>query len=284
MPGGVGRFFRTKLVVIEKEPVESDNVDKYAGAARSLATRLEHERHGADVVLVHLNNRTPETSLDSPYFAIKPVLMEWGLPSQMVTPYALRDPQWKHVNIASAIFAKAGGLPWVLAEDIEDFDMIVGVSIGERIGTTKRAGAKPRFVSYANVFDRLGRWIFFESGVAEYQYGNHEEQLAKLVAQAARRYEELRKSPPRSIAVHYYKRFGRNEREWIISELEKQIGDFKLALITIDDSHPMRLYDLAIHDGSFPRGHFVHLSDVEVLLSSTVQRPGRCNCGAERFA
>jgi hypothetical protein len=93
--------------------------------------------------------------------------------------------------------------------------------------------------------------------------------LAKLVAQAARRYEELRKSPARSIAVHYYKRFGRNEREWIISELEKQIGDFRLALITIDDSHPMRLYDLAIHDGSFPRGHFVHLSDGEVLLSST---------------
>lgn len=269
MPGGVGRFFRTKLVVVDKEFAATDDVEKYIDAARSLAARLEHARNLPDVILIHLNDRTPETSLDSAYYAVKPVLMEWGLPTQMITPYALKDPQWKHANIASAIFAKAGGLPWVLAEDMEAFDMIVGIAIGERIAATRRAGAKPRFVSYANVFDRLGRWMFFESGAVEYQFGNHARQIAELIAQAANRYKELRKLPPRSIAVHYYKRFGRKERDEIIGELTRQIGDFRLALITIDDSHPMRLYDLGVHDGSFPRGHFVHLSDQEVLLSST---------------
>jgi hypothetical protein len=269
MPGGMSHFFRTKLVIVDSEIVPSDSTEAYLQAARALAARTVGRSNAPDVALTHLNERTPPTSLDSPYFAVKPVLLEQGLPSQMITPFALKDPQWKHVAIGAALFAKAGGIPWVLAETIEGFEMIVGVSIAERISTTKRSGAKPRFVSYANVFDKLGRWMFFESGGAEYDYDHHERQVAELLAQAVERYKEAQKSYPKSIAIHYYKRFGREEKEQIIASIQSKVPDAKVAFVTVDNSHPMRLYDLGISDGSFPRCHFVHLADNELLLSAT---------------
>jgi hypothetical protein len=268
MPGGMSRFFRTKLVVVDKEIVPTESADAYVDAARTLSGRVESDKT-MDVVVTHLPDRTPPTSLDSPYFAVKPVLLERGLPSQMITPYALKDPQWKHVAIGTALFAKAGGIPWVLAETIEGFDMIVGISIAERISITKRAGAKPRYVSYANVFDKLGRWMFFESGAAKYDYDRHQQQVAELLGQATERYKEAQGSYPTTIAIHYYKRFGREETELIIAALAQKVADVKIAFITVDNSHPMRLYDFGIADGSFPRCHFVHLSDTEVLLSAT---------------
>jgi len=187
----------------------------------------------------------------------------------MLTRFVFQKPEWKHVTIGSALFAKAGGIPWVLAEDIEEFDMIIGVSIGERISTTKRSGAKLRFVSYANIFDRLGRWMFFESMAAQYDYTNHEQQFAQLIDQSLDRYKEAQNSYPATIAIHYYKRFGKEERRLIIEKVTTKVPEARIAFVTIDTSHPMRLYDLRIADGSFPRCHFVHLSDWELLISAT---------------
>jgi hypothetical protein len=268
MPGGMGRFFRTELVIVDRETIQMESTDSYVRGAQSLATRDEKDNQ-IDVVVAYLNDRTPPTSLDSPYFAVKPVLLERGLPSQMLTRFAFQKPEWKHVTIGSALFAKAGGIPWVLAEDIDEFDMIMGVSIGERISTTKRSGAKLRFVSYANVFDRLGRWMFFESMAAQYDYKNHEQQFAQLIEQSLDRYKEAQNSYPATIAIHYYKRFGKEERRLIIERITAKVLAARIAFVTIDSSHPMRLYDLRISDGSFPRCHFVHLSDWELLISAT---------------
>ncbi|PYK11121.1 MAG: hypothetical protein DME65_08105 [Verrucomicrobia bacterium] len=268
MPGGMARFFRTKLVIVDRETISSDSTDAYVNGAQCLATRDEKENQ-IGVVVTYLNDRTPPTSLDSPYFAVKPVLLERGLPSQMLTRFVFQKPEWKHVTIGSALFAKAGGIPWVLAEDIEEFDMIIGVSIGERISTTKRSGAKLRFVSYANIFDRLGRWMFFESMAAQYDYTNHEQQFAQLIDQSLDRYKEAQNSYPATIAIHYYKRFGKEERRLIIEKVTAKVPEARIAFVTIDTSHPMRLYDLRITDGSFPRCHFVHLSDWELLISAT---------------
>lgn len=268
MPGGMGRFFRTELVIVDREMIQSESTDAYVSGAQGLATRDERDNQ-VDVVVTFLNDRSAPTSLDSPYFAVKPVLLERGLPSQMLTRFAFQKPEWKHVTIGSALFAKAGGIPWVLAEDIDEFDMIVGVSIGERISTTRRSGAKVRFVSYANVFDRLGRWMFFESMAAQYDYKNHEQQFAQLIEQSLDRYKEAQNSYPSTIAIHYYKRFGKEERRLIIEKVTAKVPNARIAFVTIDKSHPMRLYDLRIKDGSFPRCHFVHLSDWELLISAT---------------
>jgi hypothetical protein len=222
-----------------------------------------------DVVLVHLPSRTVDFDLNTPYYNVKPILLGYGLPSQMITPPALSNSQWIHANLASAIFAKAGGHPWVLADDISEFDMILGVALSQAISKTKRAGGHPRYIGHANVFDRLGRWMFFETSHEQYKPDSHEQQLADLIAHAVDRYEKVRGGKPRSVAIHYYKRFSRRETDLIRSVLNSKVEDSRAAFITIDNSHPMRLYDMQIRDGSFPRANCAVLSENEFLLSTT---------------
>jgi hypothetical protein len=272
MAGGMPRFFKTHLKITVEEICEGEDPDDYERGANSLIANLTKENR-PDVALVYLPHRTADTSTESPYFASKPVLLSEGLPSQMLTPYTINDPQWTYANIASATFAKAGGTPWVLAKDLDDFDMIMGISIGERIATTRRTGPHPRFVSYANVFDRLGRWLFFESGTARYEFGNHAEQVAALVGQAVDRFNEVNRSYPRKMAIHYYKRFGAKERELISTTLSDKDPEIRIAFVTIDTSGPLRLYDFNTPDGSYPRGSYARLSENELLLSTTGYTP-----------
>jgi hypothetical protein len=157
MPGGMPRFFKARLKITIEAICEGEDPDDYATGARALLTNLTKENR-PDVALVYLPRRTADTSSESPYFASKPVLLAEGLPSQMLTPYTINDPQWKYANIASAVFAKAGGTPWVLAKDLDDFDMIMGISIGERIATTRRTGPHP----HVQLAEKICRRDFFE--------------------------------------------------------------------------------------------------------------------------
>ena len=268
MPGGMARFFKTQLRITTEEECSGEEPDDYLNAVNALIRNITKPTT-PDVVLVHLPKRTADTSAESPYFASKPVLLEAGLVSQMLTPYTLNDPQWKYANVASAIYAKAGGIPWVLAKDLDGFDMILGIAVGEKIAATRRAGSHPRFVSYANVFDRFGRWLFFESGTARYEFGNHAEQVSTLIAQAVDRFKDVNRAFPDKIAIHYYKRFGQNERTLISDALKERNPNIKIAFVTIDDSHPLRLYDTRTIDGSYPRGSYAKLNDTELLLSTT---------------
>lgn len=268
MPGGMRQFFNTRLEVVDEEALASGTLESYIRGSEALGARSERKGN-VNVVLVHLTKRTQDFELDTPYYNVKPILLGHGLPSQMVTPPALADPQWIHANLASAIFAKAGGYPWVLATDIPDFDMILGLGLSAAISKTKRAGLRPRYIGYANVFDEQGRWMFFESTSRLYKFGKHQEQLADLVGIAVDRYEKVRGRRPYSIALHYYKRFGWEEKELVTKVLREKIGDHRTAFIIIDKSHPMRLYDIQILDGSFPRAHYAQLSDTELLLSTT---------------
>jgi hypothetical protein len=269
MPGGVRQFFNTRLETADEEEITSEALENYIKAAHALGGRSD--KRGIDVVLVHLARPTADFELDTPYYNVKPILLEYGLPSQMITAGKLTgsNAQWLHADVASGIFAKAGGHPWVLADDIEDFDLILGVGLSTAISKTKRAGARPRYIGFANVFDERGRWMFFESTSALYDSERHAEQLAELVSMGIDRYQIEQKRKPHSIAIHYYKHFSRAEKEATERTLKEKVGDYRVAFITIDKSHPMRLYDLLTQDGSFPRAHYAQISDSEFLLSTT---------------
>jgi hypothetical protein len=266
MQGGMPQFFRSNLEIVDREKTGDASIEACLSAAEALGSRAKRK---LDVVLVHMPHRFSEFDYNSPYYYVKPRLLELGIPTQMITPLALSNPEWKHANIASALFAKAGGHPWVLADDLTSFDLIIGVGLSQAISKTKRAGGHPRFVGFANVFDQLGRWMFFETTHEAYDADNPEQQLAELILNAVQRYERDKKTPPQSIAVHYYKRFGRKERDRTIAALSKKYAQTRIAFVTIDKSHPMRLYDTNTEDGSFPRGHYAQLSDTELLLSTT---------------
>lgn len=270
MPGGMRQFFNTKVVVVDEEQIASESVDNYVRGADALGNKNVRLPQPADVTLVHLPEETSDFELNTPYYNVKPVLLNHGIASQAVTQTALGKGQWIHANLASAIFAKARGYPWVLANNLVGFDMILGIGLSQAISKTKRAGAHPRYIGYTNVFDEQGRWMFFESTSELYDSDNREDQLADVISRAVTRFEQQRGSLPRSIAIHYYQRFSEEKMRRVNAVLEEKIGDgFRVAYITIDKSHPMRLYDIQTPDGSYPRAHYAQISEREVLLSTT---------------
>ncbi|HEV2912858.1 MAG TPA: Piwi domain-containing protein [Pyrinomonadaceae bacterium] len=270
MPNGMRQFFNTKLEIVDEVQLNSESISDCIQGAKALGSRNERRDNGAEVALVHLIEETPDFELDTPYFNVKPILLNYGLASQVVTQPSFRNEKWIHADLASAIFAKARGYPWVLSETLTGFNMIMGIGLSQAISKTRRAGARPRYLGYTNVFDEQGRWMFFESTPQLYDSDNPKEQLASVVSNALERYKQERGYFPRSVSIHYYQRFSEQKIQVVNEVLQQKIGDgYRVAYVTIDESHSTRLYDIQTPDGSFPRAHYAQLSDTEVLLSTT---------------
>jgi hypothetical protein len=270
MPNGMRQFFNTKLQKVDEVQLSSESIGDFVRGAEALGSRNDRLNNGAEVALVHLTHETSDFELDTPYFNVKPVLLDYGLASQVVTQPSFGHEKWIHADLGSAIFAKARGYPWVLANNLTGFDMVMGIGLSQAISKTRRAGARPRYLGYTNVFDEQGRWMFFESTSELYDSDNPKEQLANIISKAVERFKQERGNYPCSVSIHYYQRFSEEKIQLVNEILQRKIGDgYRVAYVTIDESHPIRLYDTSVGDGSFPRGHYAQVSDSEVLLSTT---------------
>lgn len=270
MPEGMPRFFNTSINIVEQEVVDTDTLKNYVDKAESLSLRCQNGNSNVETALIHIPQPTSEFNYNTPYYNVKPILLENNITSQFITQKTLQNPAWSYSNIGSAIFAKTGAYPWVLAEDIQDFDMIIGIGLSQAISMTNRAGAKPRYLGYANVFDKQGRWMFFETTSELYDKDDPVSQLKNVVGRAVTQYQRIKLNLPKSIAIHYFQRFSEAKIAAVNEILLEKLGkDYRVALITIDKSHAMRLYDTNITDCSYPRTHFALLNENRILLSTT---------------
>lgn len=167
---------------------------KYKGAERTFSTRFSYSSivTAADVPSLHAEcgrvlsehpdwlgnaalNRlfliyAPEQgySLDdenSPYYRLKRLMLEAGIPCQMVDSPTLLNPDWKDLNLALNIIAKCGVVPWVLPDRMPDADFFVGLSY-----TQSNKHGSTRMMGYANVFNAYGRWGFYSANSEAFPY------------------------------------------------------------------------------------------------------------------
>jgi len=266
MPGGMKRFFRCNLEIVDEIYVDSLETSAYESASTKFTQHFDPRN--VDVVIVYV----PKTSRylsSTPYYRVKAILASQGYASQMVTDYTFNNLKWSYLNLASALFSKAGGIPWVLESEMKNVDILLGISISHVISRKQRAGELPKYVGYVNVFDDYGKWMFFEGTATPYEKEKKLEQLKELILNAIQRFQTEKKVLPRKIIIHYYKKWGKEEKEYVIKALKEAIGDFSVCFVSIDDSHPFRLYDITTNDGSFPRGYYVYLNRDEILMSTT---------------
>jgi len=268
MPGGMQRFFRCTLEIVDEMIVNSMETQEYERVG-SMFTRRWDPRD-VDVVIAYI----PKTSRyfsNTPYYRLKAILASEGFVSQMITHQTFERLKWAYLNLASAIFSKAGYAPWVLESEMPRTDMILGISISNFVSYKHRAGERPRYIGYANIFDSYGKWMFFEGTAKPYTKDQSIEQLKELIGKAIEKFKAEKGFIPRNIVIHYYKRFGKKEIKATINILNELLGEdnYSIAFVSIDDSHPIKLYDLSTDDGSFPRGYYVYLGENDILLSTT---------------
>ena len=214
--------------------------------------------------LVHV----PESGFElddeqGPYYATKRVLLENGLPCQMVDTPTIIDPDWKDLNLALNISAKCGITPWVLPDRIPDADFFVGLSY-----TRSRRGGGSREMGYATVFNSFGRWEFYSGSGATFAYEERGRYFGELVEITLGRLENLPGTP--TVYFHYSARFSREDRATILAAARRVRPGGTFAFVSINLSHNLRLYDLRPEgDGSLARGTYVVMGPRQVLLSTT---------------
>lgn len=272
IPGGMKRFFRSRLEIIGTYILPYIYIEDYLKTANQIIKTFDPRN--VDLILCYI----PFTSkyiTNTPYYLLKAIFTSNGFPTQMVTSHTFANLEWSYLNIAVAIFAKTGGIPWVLADGFEEIDMIVGISMSNRITAKSRAGARPRYVGCINVFDRYGRWMFFEGTAKLYNkdIDSRKQQLEELFSNCCIKFEANQHRIPRNIVVHYYKKFSRFEIEALKKILTDILEEHSLACISINSHHPYRVYNKTIPDWSFPRGSYVEFGENRFLLSTTGETP-----------
>ena len=106
-------------------PLEAKTPEEYLAKCRQSCATVPQD----SVFFVYCPERGySRADYDAPYYQVKHFLLEAGFPSQMVDEDTLSNPAHKDYNLALDIFAKAGHVPWVLAEGLPDADLFLGLS------------------------------------------------------------------------------------------------------------------------------------------------------------
>jgi predicted HTH transcriptional regulator len=267
---GSERTFGTRFTYANILTVSSS--DSAPDECRRLLDEHQHwvgDKGLGRILLIH----APEAGfssddVSSPYFKMKRVLLEQGLPCQMVDTPTLENPDWKDLNLALNLVAKCGVTPWVLPEGIPDADFFVGLSY-----TQSRGENASRLMGYANVFNEFGRWMFYSGNTQTFQYEERVQKLGELVGDTLRR---LKLSPTPNIYFHYSARFSRDDRDAILAAARKVAPNGVFTFVWINTHHSVRLYDSRPEtDGSLGRGSYVIGSANQVYLSTTGYNPYR---------
>lgn len=220
--------------------------------------------------LVHTpENQAPLDDERSPYYTVKRLLLEAGVPCQMIDTPTLENPDYKDLNLALNIAAKCGVVPWVLPEGIPDADFFVGLSY-----TQHRGDAGSRLMGYANVFNRYGRWLFYSGNAQTFSFAERSRRLSDLVEGTLKRLEDLSDTP--HIYFHYSARFSREDREALVEAARRIRPNGTYSFVWINAHHPVRLYDERVEgDGSLARGAYVVTGTNQLYLSTTGYNPYR---------
>ena len=275
---------------------------KYRGSERTFATRFtypsvvtvatpEDVRNEADRILKEHPSwagvspptrlflvHTPEQGYAadderSPYYIVKRLLLERGVPCQMVDTPTLADPDWKDLNLALNIAAKCGLTPWVLPDAIPEADFFIGLS-------HTQARDRQRIMGFANIFNSYGKWEFYSGNTTAFEYGNRHETFAALVRNTLRRLS-LCQTP--NIVFHYAEKLSREDRDTILRAAQELYPEGTYTFVWVNSHHNVRFFDTrAETDGSLSRGSYVLAAPNQMYLSTTGYNPFRRALGTPK--
>ena len=260
---GSERTFKTKLTY---HSIITAPIEEFEAECRRLLEENQGWTGNPDLdrlFIVYVpEDRFPITDLNSPYYAIKEFLLSKGIPVQMVDTPILKNPDWKDFNLALNLTTKCGVTPWVLPDALPDADFFVGLSY-----TQHRDREVNRLMGFANVFNKYGRWQFYQGNAKTFSYDNRHAYYRELVHSTM---EKLNPRESPSIHFHYSARFSAEDREVILEAAKSVRPNGKYTFVWINSSHIVRFYDPSPQtDGSLQRGTYVIGSPNQFYLSTT---------------
>ncbi len=168
------------------------------------------------------------------YYRIKQLLLQYKISSQVVYNQNINADnfKWSVSNIAVAILAKLGGIPWRLDREINN-ELIVG------IGAFKTRKYNTRYIGSTFCFANDGHFKGFNVLPAD----NHK-LLAGAIREAVEKYKEQHENTER-LVIHFYKRMSNREMAPIIRQLKSIDKAIPIVIVTVNktESSDLVLFD-----------------------------------------
>jgi len=256
---GLEKTFALSLKPIVTEV--ADSFDDYLNKCK----RLVNEVHENSIFIIHC----PESAYSredytSPYYQTKHFLLEKGFPSQMVDDKTLLDPKFKDFNFALDVFAKSGFIPWVLSEGMPNADLFLGISYSS-IG---RGTDRERILSYINVFDRYGKWLYYRGSARPIKFEERNEEFNKILDEIVQDYET--RASLHRLHIHHGFRLSHESRKEIAKGVWDRAPQAEVSFAYINTDSHVRLYDKkSVGDGSLSRGSYVVIDPNHFFISTT---------------
>ena len=272
---GVGSF--PGFAEMFRVPVETGQALKYLqvdGAQESMASVglayrqaitdwFQRADHDPDLAIV-LVPRTERFEVHTPYYEAKAAFAGLGVPSQMVSAELLRDRQqfeWSVANIALAIFAKLGGIPWTVEAPAGDEDLIVGIGRAD-VGCE---GGRRRHFGYAVTFVSNGIYRHTRSFTPTADDDEYQHRLEEAITAALG--EDLDQVPAR-LVIHLARQTGRREITAAGRAMKTAGLKVPVAFLRLDDSSLHDIADTEVPTFAPPKGLIVKLSPRRALLQT----------------
>lgn len=208
---GESKFLSPNLLVSQLKAVcnqeyEIGDKTNYKKLVRSVS-----ENNSFDVAIVLVPTEEDETN---PYSTFKTSWAEKNIPSQMISIKTAelfeqkdRNAVWFMQNIALGIFAKSGGIPWIVDELPGNIDCFVGLDVA-----TQEKGI--HYPTCATVFDKNGRPIsFYKPKKVQRGEKINKDILQEILDEVVIGYEEATGQKIKNLVIHR-DGFSNEDAEW----------------------------------------------------------------------
>lgn len=237
-----------KLVVAQRTP--ANPAADFRAAITAFLTKTPAVP--VDIALVFLDDAhadLPEAI--NPYIQTKSLLMVHGIAVQEARRTTISAPayslQYNIVNIAVALYAKMGGVPWTISGDgtVSD-ELIIGMGQCEMTGS--RFSPRQRYVGITTVFRGDGNYLL-SNCAAECAYADYPETLRKATGDLLRELQTRngwKSGDTVRLVFHSFKPLKGIEIGSIVAEAVKALDpsiNFEHAFLTINQDHPYTILD-----------------------------------------
>ena len=220
---------------------------------RAVEQHLAGETHAYDAaIIVILDEHAALPGGTNPYLVAKAILLMAGVPVQeaklsTITKDAY-NAQFVFQNIAVALYAKMGGVPWTVDQGLTvDDEIVIGMGTAELSGS--RFDERQRHIGITTVFRGDGNYLLSNLS-RECSYAEYPEVLKATTVDVLKEIKQRngwRKNDAVRVVFHAFKPFKKVEIAEIVRECVRQVGadqKVEFAFLTVSHDHPFKVADL----------------------------------------
>jgi hypothetical protein len=193
------------------------------------------------------------------YYTLKNICLKKDIPLQAVHLETILDEnklKWSVSGIALQIFAKLGGIPWIVESQNQDC-LIIG--IGQSIEKNDEKGFI-RFLAYSVLFDSSGRFIKVEPLAEAYDNNDYIQKICEVIP------SYITRTGYKKIVFHIPQKISRKAIRKIEDTLRSTKTDIEVYIIRVNDDSKFFGYDLNNNSLIPYESSYVKLSSKEYLM------------------